>query len=42
MGKSLDKDKGNTMVKNMIKCPMCGSKAIFSDYEGNQYCTRCN
>jgi len=30
------------MVDNMIICPMCGGKSIFTDYEGNQRCTRCN
>lgn len=25
----------------MIRCAMCNARSIFTDYEGNQYCTRC-
>ena len=29
------------MVKTFTECPVCFSRAIFTDYTGEAYCTRC-
>ena len=31
-----------SMVEIMVECPICESRAIFTDAEGNSRCVRCN